>query len=59
MYIAVIAFTGDSAMKVQIEEVGRFGSEDEAESAIADYIEGTLELERPGFKGLASEIIKV
>ena len=59
MYLVVVAFSGEHALKVQLEEVGRYSSEDEAKAAIEDFVEGVLELERPGYQGLVSKIIKI
>lgn len=59
MYLAVVAFTGPDTFQVQVEEVGRFNSEEEAASAMDDFVEGVLEIERPGYEQLAKKVFEL
>lgn len=59
MFLAILAFIGPEAVKVQIEEVGRFPKKDEAQQAIKDFIENFLEIERQGYSHLAEKIIEI
>lgn len=59
MYLAVVAFTGPDTFQVQVEEVGRFNSEEEAALAIDDFVEGVLEIERAGYEQLAKKVFEL
>ena len=59
MFLAIVAFIGTDALKVQIEEVGRFSKKEDAQSAVEDFIENVLEIERPGYTHLAEKIMEI
>lgn len=59
MYIALVAFSGPHATQVQLENVGLFSTEHEAEIAIENFIEGVVEIERPGYTGLVKKIFSL
>ena len=59
MYIALVAFSGPHATQVQLENVGLFSTEHEAEVAIEGFIEDVLEIERPGYSGLVKKIFSL
>jgi hypothetical protein len=59
MFLAIVAYTGPDALKVQIDEVGRYPTESEAKAAIENFIEGTIEIERPEYQGLQSRVIEI
>ena len=56
MYAAVIAFLGPYANQIQLEMVGVFPSEKDAENAIQNFIDSVLEVERPDYSGLVKKI---
>ena len=45
-YVAVLAYNGPEASKIQLDCIGVFGEEHAAKEAIDDYIANTLEVER-------------
>jgi hypothetical protein len=55
-YHAVIAYSGPEVEQIQVDYIGTFNSEEKAEQAIEEFIEGTLEIERPNFQGLVKNI---
>jgi len=55
-YHAVIAYSGPEVEQIQVDYIGTFNSEEKAEQAIEEFIEGTLEIERPNFQGLVTNI---
>lgn len=59
MFLAMVAFTGEESLQVQLEKVGFYHSVDEAEQGIAIFVEEVLEIERPNYKGLTTRIIEV
>ena len=59
MFLAIVAFTGEESLQVQVEKVGFYQSVDEAEQGIAIFVEEILEIERPNYKGLTTRIISV
>ena len=59
MLLAMVAFTGEESLQVQLEKVGFYQSVDEAEQGIAIFVEEALEIERPNYKGLTTRIISV
>ena len=59
MYIAIVAYLGPEALKTQIEVVGLFQSQTDAEFEITNFIENFLEIERPNFSKLNSKVIKL
>ena len=59
MLLAMVAFTGEESLQVQLEKVGFYQSVDEAEQGIAIFVEEVLEIERPNYEGLTTRIIKV
>ena len=59
MFLAIVAFTGEESLQVQVEKVGFYQSVDEAEQGIAIFVEEVLEIERPNYKGLTTRIISV
>lgn len=56
MYVALVAFSGPHATQVQLDKVGIFPTEPDAETAIEDFIESVLKIERPGYTGLVKKI---
>lgn len=56
-YIAVLAYNGPAASKIQLDCIGVFGEEYLAKEAIDDYIANTLEVEREGYQNLVVRII--
>jgi len=59
MYVALVAFLGPHAAQIQLEKVGIFPTEPDAEIAIEDFIESVLEIERPGYTGLVKKIFPI
>jgi len=58
-YLVVVAYTGPEAIQIQLNYVGTFDSEGKANQALEGFIEGTLEIERPGYQGLVTKIFRV
>ena len=58
-YLAVVGYTGPEATQIQLDYVGTFDSEDEANQALEEFIEGDLEIERPGYQGLVTKIFRI
>jgi len=42
--------------QIQVDYIGTFNSEEKAEQAIEEFIEGTLEIERPDHQGLVTRV---
>ena len=59
MFLAIVAFTGPDAFQVQVEEVGRFSTVEEANQAMENFVEGVLEIERPGYEQLVKKVIEI
>ena len=55
-YHAVIAYSGPEVEQIQVDYIGTFNSEEKAEQAIEEFIEGTLEIERPDHQDLVKKV---